>query len=201
MKAAVFDIETTGLDAVGSGILLCACVIPSGPGEELKTFRLDEYKYKPDKKYGLFERQEMSLLNDLVGELRKYDLLIGHNIERFDIKFLMTRAMRMGQAFGLHPFVYDTMKAFRRMGILTPQNGFGKPQAGLAAVADALGLSNEKTSVMAGAWWMSIWQKEELRQRAMDTIVNHCQGDVRMTRGVYQELLPQDLRATIRRLL
>lgn len=201
MKAAIFDIESTGLDAVGSGILLCACVIPSEAGAEIATFRLDEYHYKPDKKFGMFERQETSLLNDLVGELGKYDLLVGHNLERFDIKFLMTRAMRLGQDFGLHPFVYDTMKAFRRMGILTPQNGFGKPQAGLAAVADALGLSNEKTSVMAGAWWMSIWQKEEVRIKAMDTIVNHCQSDVRMTRGVYWELLPRDLRANIRRLL
>jgi uncharacterized protein YprB with RNaseH-like and TPR domain len=198
MRTAVFDIESSALDGIGAGILLSAVVQDYHTGSQT-VFRLDDHVFKQSDKFGVFEREERELLKDLYESLSAYDLWVGHNIIKFDIKFLMTRAMRLDLPWELRPFAYDTMQAFRRTGILTPQNGFGKPQAGLGAVADALGIPQEKTKIMTGEWWFMLWGNKTSREAAMDACVQHCEGDVSMTAKVYSDLLQRDLKATIKR--
>ena len=198
MKSAVFDIETTALDGQGGGILLAVCVRPLS-SNRTRTFRVDAYPYEPSPDYGVFERQEKDLLEAVIDELMKYDLLIGHNIERFDLHFLKTRAHRLGVSWFLNPLVYDTMKAFRRTGFRTVLNGFGKPSAGMDMIGDFLGIDQLKTKIYPAEWWTSIWGNERKRREAIDTIVDHCQRDVRQNLMIYEKLLPADMRAVIRR--
>jgi len=190
MRTAVFDIETTSLDAVGAGFILCVVVKPHH--KPRLTFRIDAYKKdKPGR--------EIETLGSAFAELAKYDLLIGHNITRFDWRYLRSRAMRLGLPIPTAPFVYDTMQAWRRVGMLTVPNHIGKPSAGLAHMADFLGLAQEKTLVMPGVWWESVWGDNKKRLEAMNSIVSHCQADVSMTEKAYDLLLPIDLHANIRR--
>lgn len=202
----MFDIEATDFDAVGAGMLICAVVIPTDT-EEPKIFRLDEYDksfmgWVNLSEYGYLEREEKSELKELFDYLSRFDLLVGHNIERFDIPYMMTRAMRRNVECNLRPFVYDTFRAFRRCRIQTRPNGFGKPSAGLGAAADALRITDAaKTAVYSGEWWMQIWGNKEQRQIAFDAVVSHCVADVKMNLGVYRELLPKDLKASIKRIL
>jgi DNA polymerase elongation subunit (family B) len=198
MNSAVFDIETTSLEGVGGGILLCVCVRPLRTGRT-RTFRIDAYNYDPDPDYGFFERQEKDLLATVLDELAKYDMLIGHNIDRFDMGFLKTRAVILGQPWLLHPFTYDTMKAFRRTGYRTIMNHFGKPSAGMAMVADFLGLEQTKTSIYPAEWWSSVWGNEKKRRETMAHIVDHCVRDVRTNAEMYERLMPVDDKALIRR--
>ncbi len=206
MKSAVFDIECTDFDAVGAGILVCCVVIPLDTNEP-KIFRLDEYDksvmgWLNIEKYGYLEREEKEELSDLFAFLEKYDMLIGHNIDRFDIPYMKTRGMRRDVPFDLRPLTYDTFKAFRRCGIQTRPNGFGKPMAGLGAAADALNITGDsKTVVYSGEWWMGIWGDKEKRKIAFDAVVGHCVADVKMNLGVYREILPKDLKVNIKRLL
>lgn len=199
MKSATFDIETTDLAAVGAGMLVCACVQPEG--EEIRSFRIDGYKFKADTKFGFLEREEAALLVDVVSELKKYPLLVGHNIDKFDLPFLRSRAYRLNAPCELYPFTYDTLKAFRRVGLRTVLNGFGKPSAGLAHVADFFGIPQEKTGIFPVEHWRTIWGNEAQRNMAMDNLIDHCERDVRMNALVYPALLQQDMRATIKRLL
>jgi uncharacterized protein YprB with RNaseH-like and TPR domain len=200
LKSACFDIETTALEGIGAGMLICACVRPLATNRT-RTFRLDAYKYEPDPLFGAFDRQEKDLLNELVDELKKYDLLIGHNIENFDLGFLRTRAYRHNVPFPLNPITYDTMKAFRRVRMRTVLNAIGKPTASLAMIADFLGVKQEKTSIFPVEHWKTIWGNEVERMDAMNSIIDHCVKDVRMNTQVYELLLPYDEKVSMKRWL
>ena len=192
MKTAIFDIETTALDAVGAGFLLCMVAQDAHTGEQ-KILRLDDFRCQVGK--------EKPLVKAVMELLSSYDLLVGHNIIRFDINFIKTRALRLDLPWSLYPLVYDTLPAFRRCGYLTVQNGFGKPSAGLAMVVDALNGFQEKTAIYPASWWSSVWGDSGARKQAMNHIVDHCCADVRMTSDIYPELLHADNRAYIKRLL
>ena len=190
MKTATMDIETTSLDAVGAGILLCV-VFEDYETKEQKIFRVDEYRCKLGK--------ETPLLKDVIEWMNKYQMLVGHNIQKFDINFLMTRCVRLSLDFTPNPFVYDTLKAFRRTGLLTVQNAFGKPSAGLDMVVDALDGVQMKSKIYPASWWESVWDSKGARKQAMNCIVEHCQADVKMNASIYPQLLAMDGKAVIKR--
>lgn len=197
MISATFDIETTSLAAVGAGIILCVCVRPTSTART-RTFRLDQYKFKPDKNYGLVEREETQLLKDVIDELSRYNVLIGHNIVRFDLPYIKSRAFQ--REVPPRSFVaYDTLHAFRRTGYLTVPNHYGKPSGGMAMVADFLHIKQEKTSIFPSDWWEAVWAKESKRLEAMNEIVDHCQRDVRENAGVFPFLWEADPRPALKK--
>jgi uncharacterized protein YprB with RNaseH-like and TPR domain len=198
MKAAVFDLETTSLEGVGAGMLLCCCVRPVTNGKT-HTLRLDDYKYEASPEHGMFARQEADLVRDTVLELEQYHMLIGHNIDNFDLNFLRTRAYVHKIPFPMTPFTYDTMRAFRRVGWRTVLNKIGKPSAGMDMVADFLGLDQLKTKIYPVDWWQSIWGSDAERLDALNEIVDHCVRDVRMNAQIYDAILPMDEKAVIKR--
>lgn len=191
MKTAIFDIETSGLDAVGSGILLCACIKPEHGRTEV--YRLDHYRCGFGK--------ESPLLSAVMGRLYEFDLLVGHNIERFDWPWLKSRLLyfNLGDP-ARRPFGYDTFKAFKRLGYKTVPNAFGKPSAGLAHVVDFFGLDQEKTALFPRDHWATIWGNKEQRIDSMNRLVDHCLKDVNMNAQIFDLLLPLDHRATLKRL-
>jgi uncharacterized protein YprB with RNaseH-like and TPR domain len=192
MKTATFDIETSGLDAVGSGVLLCAVIKPHGG--RLETYRLDYY---PRAAPG----REHPLLKDVMDRLYEFDILVGHNIIRFDWQWLKSRVIyfEMGNVLK-RPFGYDTCQAFRRLGYKTVPNGFGKPSAGLAHVVDFFGFDQEKTALYPRDHWMTVWGDKRQRADAMNRLVDHCKKDVLMNERVFDALLPLDGAAILRRL-
>lgn len=192
-NSATIDIETTNLAAVGAGIVLAVCVRPMNT-MRTRTFRLDGYHFKPDpKNYGLVEREETQLLKDVLEELQKYNVLIGHNLKRFDVPYLKSRAFQ--REMQMPPFVvYDTLLAFRRSNYLTVPNHYGKPSAGLAMVADFLHVKQDKTAIFPSDWWESVWGKESKRLDAMNEICDHCQRDVLMNSRVFPFLWNADPR-------
>ena len=189
MIAAVLDIETTGLDAIGSGSLLCAVIKPLAKSDIV--LRADELHCAPGS-----ERRLVTAVNEAIGQ---FDLIIGHNVDRFDLAWMRSRSVFFGLQEANRPFVYDTMKAFRRLGYRTVMNGFGKPTASLKHIVDFFGVEQEKTDILPREWWAAIWNKPSERKPAMDNIVSHCRADVRMTERVYWLLLRADHAASIRR--
>lgn len=189
MRIVTFDIECSGLDAVGSGFLM-ACVIKPLDKKPI-IFRYDEMSCRPGR--------ETTLVNRVVEELNKYNMLIAHNGLRFDFPYIKSRCIQLGLKLPNPPFIYDTLLAFRRTGYKTVPNVVGKPSAGLGHVCDFFGLSQKKTSVYPREWWKAIWQEGEQRRRAMDNICDHCVSDTEMTEEIYWKLLETDRVWGIRR--
>jgi DNA polymerase elongation subunit (family B) len=190
LKVAIFDIESSALEAVGAGFMLCAVVKPLGG--KAKVFRYDESKDKPSK--------EVKMLSALIAELEKYDLIAGHNIRRFDLNFIKSRALVLGIKCNIRAFVFDTLESFRRCGFLTRQNGFGKPTASLAFVVDFLGIPQLRTGIYPAEHWKAVWQEGKERKEALDEIVDHCIKDVTLTESVFEKLFQIDNTVSLRRL-
>ena len=198
MNSCVFDIECTDLGAVGAGMITCVCIRPLQT-KRTRTYHLGMYEYETSDEYGYFERQERDLLLAVMGELSHYHIWIGHNIDRFDIPYLRSRCFRREIDWNLTPFTYDTLRAFRRTGYLTRPNGFGKPSAGLAMVADFGGVPQDKTAIYPVEWWEQIWGNKRTRAEAIQNVVDHCQRDVRMNANIWEYLWQGDKRGTMKR--
>lgn len=189
LKSAVFDLETSGLDGVGSGVILCAVIKPLDGKPQV--YRYDKMHLSPG--------CDKILTRVLIHRLCEYDLLIGHNIERFDWNFIRTRALRWNLSLPSHPFLYDTLKAFKRCGYLTVQNHFGKPTASLDMIVDMYGLDQKKTKIYPREHWQTIWGEGKQRIKAMDNLVDHCEKDVCMTEEIFERLFPVDIHAILKR--
>lgn len=187
---ATFDIETTALDAVGAGVILCAVVKPLE--QEPIVLRYDTLKQNPGNDY--------RIVRQLLHTIQEFDLLVGHNIEQFDWNFIRTRAMIHGIPMPQSPLGYDTMKAFKRTGFKTVPNMVGKPTARLDHVVDMLGIPQEKTALYPREHWKTVWGNKKERKAAMDKLVNHCIYDVRMNEQVFYSLYPYDSGVTLKRL-
>jgi uncharacterized protein YprB with RNaseH-like and TPR domain len=198
MKSAVFDIETTALEAIGAGIVTCVCIRPLST-HRTRDFRLQYREDWKSSESGFLEVEEKELLQDVVCELSKYDMLIGQNSEQFDLPYLRSRCFRRGLAFPLTPYSYDVMKMFGRTKFRTVMNHFGRPSKSLGMIADFLGIAQEKTALYPVDHWVSIWGNAVERETAMQETLAHCQKDVRMTAKAYEILLPYDYKGIIRR--
>lgn len=190
MNTCTFDIETSSLEAVGAGFMLCAVVKPLH--KPAKTFRYDELGCRP--------AHEKRLVQALLQELSYYDIVVGHNARRFDWNYIKSRAVIFGLPIPKYPLIYDTLDAFRRCGFLTRQNSFGKPTASLSFIADFLDIKQEKTAIYPRAHWKGVWGDADDKAEALDNLVDHCVRDVRMTEKVFRRLFEQDGGATLRRL-
>lgn len=189
MRACVLDIESTGLEAVGPGFILCAVVKPLN--QKCISLRYDDLHDRPG--------NEKHLVEKILEQLSRYDLWIGHNIENFDWPTIKSRALVLGIPFIAPGFLYDTMQAFKRCRFRTTLNCVGKPTARLDHIVDFLAFKQQKTAIYPRAHWNTVWLTGKDRRNAMDELVAHCVADVEMTEKVYQELLPYDDKATIKR--
>lgn len=190
MNIAVLDLETTSLDAVGGGMIVCAVLKPL-EGDPV-TYRYDEFHDRPG--------HEKKMLSDLLLSLRGYHLLVGHNIVGFDWGMLKSRAAILGVPFLHHPLAYDTMLAFKRTGLRTVLNGVGKPTAALDHIVDFFGYRQEKTKIYPREHWKTVWETGEERTIAIDHLVEHCVADVEMTEKIYWRLLDFDAVERLHRL-
>lgn len=189
--ACVFDIETSGLDAIGSGFMLCAVVKPIGG--RATVLRIDEIA-------GCKPGNERHLIEAVVDELNKYALWIGHNVIGFDWPWIKSRCKFFEMSIPRGMFCYDTLKGFRRLGYKTVPNRIGKPSAGLGHVADFFNIPNEKTAIYPRDHWETVWQIKPKRTEALDRLAEHCIADVRMTETVFNNLWPDDYNGKIIRL-
>ena len=188
---AVCDIETSDLAAVGAGIVLCVCVRPLETGRT-RTWRLDQYEFDKSDEFGLVEREEAKLLEDVNNELNRHYFVMGHNVIKFDMPYLRSRAFQRAVPWTAQPVLYDTLRAFRRTGYLTRPNGYGKPSGGLDFVADFGKVKQDKTRILPNEWWDTIWGNKRKRIEAMDKIVDHCKRDVRINANVLPFLWEAD---------
>lgn len=177
--------------------MLCACVRTMTG--KTTTVRLEYREEWNPSDEGFLQTEETQLLQELIGELSKYDLLIGHNIEKFDLPYIRSRAQARNVPCFLQPFTYDTMKAFGRTKMRTVLNGYGKPSKSMDMIADFLALDQLKTKIYPRNHWLTIWGNASERETAMQDIIDHCKRDVRMNHEIYDMILPFDLKGSIRR--
>ena len=189
MKACVLDIETATLDVVAPGAAFyCAVFKPIGNDKPI-VHRRDM-------------GGERAALRATLETLAGFDLVIGHNVQRFDLPMLFS-FMRVNnlslRGEYPNPLVYDTLTAFKRIGYCTKYGEFGRIK-GLGFCIDFFWPGEqEKTSLFPHWHAMAMYAKGEAGKRSMSDVVSHCIADVHMNEKLYLRMLPDDQNVIIKR--
>ena len=111
--------------------------------------------------------------------LDEADIVVGHNIDGFDIKTLNGRFLYHGISPPSHYQTIDTLKIARRRFKLTSNK--------LDFIAQMLGVGEK---VVTGGF--SLWADIIVHKcrDAFDRMVTYCEGDVWITEAVYKKLQP-----------
>lgn len=171
-KAAVFDIEVTDFHAGGvRDHFICMSVLPLG-SEDVTTVKVNFADNRDD-------RRVLKEARDL---LSQYQILIGHYVTGFDLPWLNSRLAYHGMESLPNRFlIYDTYQSARRSCIKSDRKS-------LAFLSDFFHLKNEKTSIYPVAWGQIDSPDRKEFEYALVNVVEHCEGDVRMTRDLFDAL-------------
>jgi uncharacterized protein YprB with RNaseH-like and TPR domain len=175
ISTLILDLETTDLDADRAVILCCSYESSTEPGK-IRTIRQDKTNPLWDKGIRGDDKELVKQVNALV---REHDVIVAHNGSRFDIPMLRTRALRW------HLAPLKAVKLVDPCSIAWRQ--FKLRSNRLGAIADFVGIKDKKTPLD-----MSLWADVMLNGSAkgMNKIVEHCEADIRVLRGVLDFVKP-----------
>ena len=169
------DLETTDLDA-DRAVILCASFESSTEPGRVRTIRQD--RTNPLWKKGI-RGDDKELVKQVCKIVRDHDVIVAHNGARFDLPMLRTRALRWGLAPLKDGKLVDPCSiAWRKFKLRSNR---------LGAIADFVGIEDKKTPLD-----MSLWADVMLNGsvRGMNKIVEHCEADIRVLRGVLDFVKP-----------
>lgn len=123
---------------------------------------------------GLFSRPERraKMLEPLIEAINEADMLIGHNLLRFDLPILQSEMLRLGFDPLGPVLVHDTMR-------IVKTKGFKKGQDNL------ISLTHTPIPKMPLSW--QEWQ-EAYEEKAWQTVVERCESDVLGHKILYAEM-------------
>ena len=179
MKVGIYDIETSGLDA-SMGIILAVVVATYNPDAktytgEIKTFRADDYPaWKKNRVY------IKPLIRDLLKYLDDFDILVAHNGEGFDKRFINTVALK----YRLKPLPRNK-KTVDPVILARRYLRFGRNN--LNHIIHTLKVKTLKTPLDVAVWQAAVFNGD---RRAMDKVVKHCRHDVLSLAEVYHRFRP-----------
>lgn len=173
MKIGIFDLETSGFFA-DSSILLCCC-IKDYDKKHITTIRADSFKTWEKNK-----SNEKLVIQEVANQLEPYDILIAHNGQSFDKGYFNAKCLQ----YGIKPILrmkklIDPVRLSRRH-LKLGRNS-------LAAIIDYLQIPVKKTPIELHLWTKASHDGD---RKCMDTIVVHCEYDVKTLELVYNKLKP-----------
>lgn len=178
-----FDLECTSLKPT-VGRILCASFMPIG-GEPYTLTGLD----KGIKRADVYDDSRLAL--KIRQELESYDIIIGHNSKNFDLKFLNSRLLRVGERSKFAQYHIDTMWSWR-----SKSSAWSKLDS-IQKFMMPDGVS--KTEIEWEQWMRALGWSKKLRDQAMAVIQEHCENDVRVLMAVYGMLVDANVIRTIKK--
>jgi len=140
------------------------------------------YKWHGQKKVHSLEwstnQSDKKLVKEFIKVMDEADVIVGHNINRFDLKHIRTRALFHGLPMKRKYNVIDTLTLARSLGMFNSNK--------LDYLAQYLGVGCKiKTS-------MALWDNIILHKcpKAMRAMVKYCKQDVVVLEAVFTKFLP-----------
>lgn len=129
--------------------------------------------------WGLKKQCDKSLLKKFIKELDKADEIIAHNGDRFDIKWIRTRAAFHGLQMKHTYNSIDTLKWCKKY--------LNLPSNKLAEVCKYFNLVNKIDAGGISTWVNVVYHKD---RKALDHMLYYCDGDILSLEAVFNKLLP-----------
>ena len=168
-KIGIFDIETTGLEANWSH-MIAWCM--KEHNEDVVHSDLITSREARDK-------NDQRIIKSAVKEIKKYDRIVGYYSKRFDIPYVRSRALYYGMDFPCYKDLYHTDLWFVARSKLRFRSNR------LQAICEFYGIE-AKNHPMTPELWRRAGKGEK---EALDTILIHCDEDVRSTDTVFNLML------------
>jgi len=142
------------------------------------------WKWEGDKQvhhldWGIDKQCDKKLVKKFIKELDKADEIVAHNGDRFDIKWIRTRAIYHGIDMRDTYTMIDTLKLCKKY--------LNLPSNKLSEVAKYLDVTRKIDSGGMETWFDIVFNKN---QKALDHLHYYCDGDVITLEEVYQKLRP-----------
>ena len=125
------------------------------------------------------KQDDRKLLKDFIKVMDSAHEIIGHNSDRFDVKWLRTRALLQGVDMLPHYVSIDTLKHAR--------NGFYFNSNKLDYLAKLFGEGQKKDNGGFSTWKKIILDKDS---DALELMVDYCKQDVAILERVFNKLQP-----------
>lgn len=120
---------------------------------------------------------DMDLISQLMPVLNEADELVGHNLERFDLPFILTQAVKYGHTILPRYKVSDTLKIAKRY--------YRFPNNKLDTIAQFLGVG-KKVEHRGLPMWDDVILRND--SAALDEMCIYCVGDIIVTEKVFDKL-------------
>ena len=169
----------TSLSGDFGRILCIGTIVQTSTGESERVLGWDEESKR-------FIEDEAAILRafwELLVPWDPADLLVGHHIFEFDLKFIYQRSV----VNRVKPTVELDFRRYRNRPIFDTMRGWTKwsmqDSPSLDRLALILGLPSSKTEEVSGAKVYDLYQAGKFQQ-----IRDYCMADVRLTREIYRRL-------------
>lgn len=169
MKIAVADIETTGLSPKSSAVILGGVIFADGAGRKAVQF------------FGDTVDDEKELLLRYTDLLKRADVIVTYNGQRFDIPFIMTRMKR----HGLDTSGFERLYSLDMYKVLKKHSHLPEilPNMRQKTVEVFLGDSDSRTDEIDGAqsvelYYEYIKSSGARREELLDKILLHNRDDI-----------------------
>ncbi len=179
-KVLIYDIETSYNIVKSWRVGYNLNINPSNIIHERKIICVS-YKWLGEEDiYNLqwdINQDDKFLLEQFIEVLNDADLIVAHNGDRYDLKFIKTRAIKHELEMLIDYPQFDTLKVAKKK--------FSFNSNKLDYISEYLGFENKiKTS-------MSLWDDIIFKkcQTAMDKMVDYCNKDVELLEKVYNKLV------------
>ncbi len=187
LKVLIYDIETSYNIVKSWRVGYKLNINPADILEERKIICIS-YKWSgEDQVYNMTwdkEQDDKFMLEQFIEVLNDADLIVAHNGDRYDLKFIKTRAIYHGLPMLLNYPQFDTLKVAKKKFMFNSNK--------LDYISEYLGFENKiKTT-------MKLWDDIILRAcpKAMDEMVRYCDMDVILLEKVYDKLVSWELPKT-----
>ena len=129
--------------------------------------------------WGLKKQCDKSLLKKFIKELNKADEIVAYNGDRFDIKWIRTRAVFHGLEMRNHYNSIDTLKLCKSY-LRLPSNT-------LAEACKYFNLVQKKDPGGMQTWTDIVFDKSK---EALDRMIDYCDGDIDSLEALFEKLKP-----------
>ena len=174
MRTAIFDLETSGLNA-NTSILLCAVIKEYSPRFDQPPVVIRADQFPAWKEHRSNTRP---MVREVVDQLSGYDIYVAHNGQRFDKPMLVSWAMKYNQPILLRfaKFIDPVLLARRHMRLA---------RNSLQELIRFLDVPEDKTHIDFEHWLKA---SMDGNRKSLDYIVEHCVQDVKSLEMVYDKV-------------
>jgi uncharacterized protein YprB with RNaseH-like and TPR domain len=170
-KIGILDLETFTLNFRADLGVVLSYTIKELDGEMKSNWVTSKELHQSGKR-------DLRLLKDLIKDMKQFDRLVGHNLERFDCRLSRARAVHYGLDYPIYKEIFSTDT------LLIMWKKFNLKSASLKNACQFFNIPAKDTPFEIELWLDAV----QGNKKAMEEVVRHCEEDVVATETLFKKI-------------